>query len=86
MTISSESLLICIEVIAEIDRNSITKSLSETASIELGVGAVKFNSFVVDSLSIGKAVPANAADPRGLIFNLFEQSSSLDLSLPNIST
>ena len=35
MTISSESLLICIEVIAEIDRNSITKSLSETASIEL---------------------------------------------------
>ena len=86
MTISSESLLICIEVIAEIDRNSITKSLSETASIELVVGDVKFRSYVVDCLSIGKAVPANAADPRGLIFNLFEQSSSLDLSLPNIST
>ena len=48
MTISSESLLICIEVIAEIDRNSITKSLSETASIELVVGDVKFSSFVVD--------------------------------------
>ena len=45
----------------DIERNSITKSLSETASIELVVGAVKFSSFVVDCLSIGNAVPANAA-------------------------
>ena len=41
------------------------KSLAETASIELAIGSVKPNSFVVIFLSIGKVVPANAAAPSG---------------------
>ena len=61
ITISSQILLKWIDVIEETDKNSITKSLSETASIELWDLDKKFNSFVVKFLSIGKEVPANAA-------------------------
>ena len=41
------------------------KSLSDTLSIELVVGLLNPNNFVVNFLSIGNCVPAKAPDPRG---------------------
>ena len=46
-------------------KKSITKSLSETVSIEFLVGFLNFSFFVVYDLSILNDVPVKAATPKG---------------------
>ena len=67
-------------------RNSITKSLSETESIEFFVGEVNPSAVDVIFRSIGNPVPAIAPAPNGHSFSLFRQSEDLLLSRPSIST
>ena len=52
-------------------KNSKAKSLSLTASREFAVGLSNSRALAVWSRSIGKEVPANAADPNGHSFILF---------------
>ena len=53
---------------ADADKKSIAKSLSDTESIELLVGFLKPSFFAVKFLSILKDVPAKAADPRAVSY------------------
>ena len=68
MISSSEILEICIEQIETLYKKSKTKSLSDTVSIELFVGLLNFNFFVVYHLSILNEVPERAQTPRGFSF------------------
>ena len=67
-------------------KNSKAKSLSLTASREFAVGLSNSRALAVWSRSIGKEVPANAAEPNGHSFILFLASLNLERSLANIST
>ena len=70
ITISSANLDKCTMIIEALDKDSRTKSLSLTASIEFSIGFLKPNALAVSNLSIGNDVPAKAADPKGDLFNL----------------
>ena len=62
---SSAILEMCKEHTETLYKKSKTKSLSATVSIELLVGLLKPNFFVVKFLSILNEVPAKAATPSG---------------------
>ena len=62
--------------IAAAAQNSITKSRSDTASIELRQGASNPSSLAVNSRLSGYEVPASAAAPSGIWFIRVEQSCS----------
>ena len=84
--ISSSAILeICKEHTEEAYKKSKTKSLSETVSIELLVGFLKPNFFVVKFLSMLNDVPVNAATPKGFSYKFSRLFSNLDLSLLNVS-
>jgi len=85
-TSSSASRDRCTIASAAQAQNSTAKSRSETASIEFSHSASKPSSRATRLRSIGKVVPARAAAPRGKQFTLARASSSLCLSLSNIST
>ena len=85
MMISSESLEVCIMMIASADISSTKWSLSETASMLFIAMPVKPRRLASYSLSMLKVVPARAHAPIGDLSSiLFLQSSSLLLSLSNI--
>ena len=65
--------------------NSIAKSLSLTASIELLDMALKFNLFASIALSTLNLLPARAAEPNGITLILFCESENLEKSLSSIS-
>ena len=67
-------------------RISITKSRSETASSELRQGPSKPSAAAVASRSIGKVVPASAAEPSGHWFMRARASASRAASRSSIST
>src|SRR3974390_2994259 len=64
-TISSANRDRCTAQIAAADRDSSTKSRSDTASSELAIGRSKPSALAVASRSIGNEVPASAAAPGG---------------------
>ena len=66
--IMSSSLILekCIIIIDEAARNSITKSLSDTASRLLLVTLSKPSCLATYPLSIGNVVPASAPEPSGM--------------------
>ncbi len=66
ITISSQNRLRCIMTNAEALQNSAAKSRSATASILLWEISGNRKSFAVIFRSIGKFVPANAAEPSGI--------------------
>ena len=69
-----------------LDRNSITKSLSLTASKEFSHSDSKFSFFATIFLSMAKLVPANAAHPKGSLLILFRESANLSSSLENMAS
>ena len=69
---SSAILEICKEHTETLYKKSKTKSLSATVSIELFVGFLKPNFFVVKFLSILNEVPVKAATPSGFSDKLFK--------------
>ena len=78
---SSAKRDICKEQTDTAYKKSITKSLSETVSIEFFVGVLNFNFFVVKFLSILNDVPAIAATPNGFSIRLSKLLLNLFLSL-----
>ena len=82
---SSAILEICKEHTETLYKKSKTKSLSATVSIELFVGFLKPNFFVVKFLSILNEVPATATTPRGFSDRFSKLFVNLFLSLLNIS-
>ena len=70
--IISSSLILerCIIIIDAADKNSIIKSLSDTASRLFFVTSSNLRSLAVYPLSMGNVVPAKAPEPRGMIFAL----------------
>ncbi len=85
-TISSASRDRCTAQIEAADRASRAKSRSETPSRELAMGRSKPSASAVIRRSMGKAVPARAAEPRGDSFIRARASPKRAASRPNIST
>ena len=85
MTSSSENRLRCIISKAEALQNSAAKSRSATASMLLWEISGNFKSLAVYWRSIGKLVPANAAEPKGMTLILFRASRKRSLSRRSIS-
>ena len=78
---SSAILEMCKEHTETLYKKSKTKSLSATVSIELLVGFLKPNLFVVKFLSILNEVPVKAATPSGFSDKLSKLLINLCLSL-----
>ena len=67
-------------------KNSSAKSRSETPSSEFAVGRSNPSAFAVISRSMGKEVPASAAEPSGLSLSRARASRRRPRSRANIST
>ena len=82
--ISSQKRDKCIIKMLALDKNSMIKSRSETASSELLYGFSKSNKRVVIWRSIGNVVPARAAAPNGDRLVCFILNSNRSVSRVNI--
>jgi len=86
MTISSAKRDRCTAVMEAAASTSRAKSRSDTPSSELAIGRSKPSSSAVLARSMGKDVPASAAEPSGHSLRRLRASAKRPLSRPSIST